>query len=65
MNETAIQSVRHELEQALVHLTQASDLLARYLNDNDVYQIWCLIPVSGVRRLLSWLKAIKPEEASA
>lgn len=27
MNEIAIQSVRHELEQSLVHLNQASDVL--------------------------------------
>lgn len=63
MEKFAIEVVRHELEQALVHLTQASDVLARYIDDNDVYQLWVLVPVSAVERLLSWLKALALKEA--
>lgn len=62
MEKFAIEVVRHELEQALVHLTQASDVLARYLDDDQVYQVWCLTPISGVERTLYYLRALSPKD---
>jgi len=57
--------VKQHLTEALAHLNQASDILGAHTADNDVYQLWVLIPVSGVQRLLNWLKAIKPTEGTS
>lgn len=65
MNKLAIQAVEQHIRQAILHLDEASNILGKFLDDDAVYQVWCLVPVSGAQRVLSWLKTIKTTEGAS
>lgn len=65
MNEHAIKAVEQHIGRAILHLDEASNILGKFLDDDAVYQVWCLVPVSQAQRALSWLKEVKPMEGAS
>lgn len=62
MDEQAIKAVEQHIGRAILHLDEAANILGKFLDDDAVYQVWCLIPASQAQRALSWLKELKPTE---
>jgi hypothetical protein len=53
-----IEAARLELKQAMTHLTEAERILKPYAGDTAVYQVMCLIPITGTKRAIGWLREI-------
>jgi hypothetical protein len=57
-----IRAAQKELDQAILHMIEAEIILKRHKNDDDVYQVLCLIPITGAERARGWLREVKTEE---
>lgn len=53
-----IEAARQELERAMLHMMEADRILKPHANDDGVYQVLCLIPTTGAKRAMGWLREI-------
>lgn len=56
-----IHAAQAAMERAVVQLMEADKILSPHHGDPDVYQVLCLVPISGVQRAIGWLRSIKSE----
>ena len=53
-----IRAVQKEQDQAIAHMIEAETILNRHKGDDGVYQVLCLIPITGTKRAIGWLREI-------